>query len=183
MNEISLHILDIAGNSIDAGATSVRIDITESRLLNQLKVRISDNGCGMNPVVQKQAEDPFFTTRTTRNVGMGIPLLKYHVELCGGNFAIFSEEAKGTTVEAVFMLNHLDRQPVGSLSGITRILLMNEKGVEFILAYSTDKGSYEFDSKSIKEYLSIKSLNDHPLLTALSEMIKNNLCEIGAEAT
>ena len=102
MRELSLNVLDIAQNSISAGATLIEIEIREDTAGRLLTIRIADDGCGMTPEKLKSVADPFYTTRTTRKVGMGVPLFRMAAEMTGGGFEITSEPGKGTTVTALF---------------------------------------------------------------------------------
>jgi len=183
MTELALHILDIASNSLDAGASQLGISIKESVSDNILQIEISDNGKGMDPETLQKISDPFYTTRKTRHVGLGIPLLKYHAAMCGGTLILNSVQNEGTVVRASFVFNHLDRQPMGKLSDIIGILLMSEIEPNISLKYTTDKGEYIFDTEEAKIILEMKSLKDSSLIRDLKEMISANLIEIGSEAT
>ena len=109
MKEISMHILDIVMNSVRAEATLIEINIEDSKKLNRLKISVKDNGMGMSDEMVKKVEDPFFTTRTTRKVGLGIPMLKDNCERCNGSFKIQSREREGTLIECDFERNNIDR--------------------------------------------------------------------------
>ena len=111
MQELSLHILDIAQNSIAAKASLVEIEIEEDKKKDLLTIKIKDNGTGMDEETSRKVSDPFFTTRTTRKVGMGIPLFAQAAQSCGGDLKIYSKKGKGTTIEATFILSHIDRAP------------------------------------------------------------------------
>ncbi|MCA1746858.1 MAG: ATP-binding protein, partial [Bacteroidales bacterium] len=110
MKEIALHILDIAENSLNAGANKVEIRIELNRADKRLRIEISDNGKGMSREMLSRTADPFFTSRTTRKVGLGIPLLRQHAEMTGGSVELRSAENKGTTVQAAFDTSHPDIQ-------------------------------------------------------------------------
>ena len=126
MRELSLNVLDIAQNSISAGATLIEIDIREDTAGRLLTIRIADDGCGMTPEKLKSVADPFYTTRTTRKVGMGIPLFRMAAEMTGGGFEITSEPGKGTTVTALFHTDHVDFIPLGDIcSTVTMLICMN----------------------------------------------------------
>lgn len=117
MKELSLNILDIAENSVKAGASLTEIFIEE--LGDKLTLTIRDNGCGMSEEIRRTVTDPFYTTRTTRKVGMGLPLLKMEAEMTGGSMDVVSKwereypDEHGTTVTAVFYKNHIDFTPLG----------------------------------------------------------------------
>ena len=117
MQDIAAHVMDIAQNSVRAGATRIEIEYRESRTEDSLTVVVRDNGRGMTAETLARVTDPFFTSRTTRKVGLGIPLLKQNAERTGGSFAIESREGEGTTVRAVFRLSDWDTPPAGDLGG------------------------------------------------------------------
>lgn len=111
MPEISMNILDVAQNSVRAGARLIGITVAVDEKADTLTVVIEDDGCGMSETQVRQVTDPFFTTRTTRKVGLGVPFFKLAAEASGGSFFITSEEGKGTKVTAVFGYRHIDRMP------------------------------------------------------------------------
>ena len=113
MPEIAMNILDVAENSVRAGASLIRITVDISRELDRLNIVIEDNGCGMTAEQVAHVTDPFFTTRTTRKVGLGVPFFKMAAESTGGSFSIESVPGQGTVVTAVFGLSHIDRMPLG----------------------------------------------------------------------
>ena len=123
MRELSLNVLDIAQNSISAGATLIEIEIREDTAGRLLTIRIADDGCGMTPEKLKSVADPFYTTRTTRKVGMGVPLFRMAAEMTGGGFDITSEPGKGTTVTALFHTDHVDFIPLGDICSTVTMLL------------------------------------------------------------
>ena len=131
MTEISLNILDVAENSIRAKASLIEIvveaDISENRLI----VMIKDNGCGMSPEQVEQVTDPFFTTRKTRKVGLGIPFFKMAALSVDGDFKIVSQEGEGTLVRAEFRLNHIDRMPLGDINGTIYTLIHFNPDIDF----------------------------------------------------
>jgi signal transduction histidine kinase len=113
MKDLSLHILDIAQNSISAGASIIGINIDENLAANTMAIEVTDNGSGMPAEVLERVTDPYYTSRTTRRVGLGIPLFKQNAEATGGSLYIDSEEGRGTSLNATFVHNHLDRPPPG----------------------------------------------------------------------
>ena len=146
MRDISLHILDIAENSINAGAKNISIKIMEEIKKNLLTVEITDDGKGMNKEFAENAVSPFVTTRTTRKIGLGLPLLKAAAEIANGKFAIKSATGKGTKITAVFQLNHVDRKPVGSMAKTILSLAANnpETNIKYIRKQNGKK--FMFDS-------------------------------------
>lgn len=116
MTEISLNILDVAQNSVRAEASLIEISVNIDSATDRLEIIIRDNGCGMTPEQVESVTDPFFTTRTTRKIGLGIPFFKQSAELTGGSFGIKSEVGKGTETAAVYVLSSIDRMPLGNMT-------------------------------------------------------------------
>jgi len=179
MMTLALNILDITQNSIRAKASEIFIGITESLSEDTLEITVRDNGSGMSPEVLEKVTDPFFTTRTTRRTGLGLPLLKYQAGLAGGNMVIDSDEGSGTTVRASFTLSHVDRQPLGDIPGVMTILMTANPEIDFLYSHKTDAGEYFFSSKEAKEYLGIENFTESGLAADIREMIDQNLKEIG----
>ena len=121
MPEISLNVLDVAENSVRAKASHVLIDVSASTAEDRLTIVIEDDGCGMTEEQVNRVIDPFFTTRTTRRVGLGVPFYKMAAELSGGSFSIKSQPGVGTTTTAVFVLSSVDRMPLGDMPAHYRI--------------------------------------------------------------
>ena len=181
MTELALHILDVAENGIRAEASQINMLVREDWNNELLEITIEDNGKGMDPGVMEQVEDPFFTTRTTRRVGLGIPLFKQHAEMAGGSLQLISEPAKGTRIRALFGLRHPDRQPMGDLAGIILLLAGSYPGIRFRLVYQTPKGEYIFDTEEVRNTLGIDRIGGSELKVQLREMINENLDELGAQ--
>jgi hypothetical protein len=175
MTELSLHILDIVHNSISAKASVVAISVYESKMQNKLEIEISDNGKGMDISTLDKVTDPFYTTRTTRKVGLGIPLFKQAVEICEGNFNIDSVLGKGTIIKAALPLAHIDRQPMGDIAGVLVQLVSSFPYIDFVYKHITDKGEYIFNTKEIKEMLEGMSLQEPEIIKFIREMIRENL--------
>ena len=116
MREISLHLLDIAENSVAADGKNISIHVHEDLFNDRLSASVIDDGRGMDAETAQQVQDPFYTTRTTRNVGLGIPLFKEAAEMAEGSFSLQSEPGKGAWLEAEFRHSHIDRMPLGDLS-------------------------------------------------------------------
>ena len=179
MLTLALNILDIVQNSVRAKSTDIRIGIRESVKNDILEIRICDNGTGMPVELLNNATDPFFTTRKTRKVGLGLPLLKYQAEIAGGSLQIDSTMGKGSTVKASFSLSHIDRQPLGDIVGVMTILISANPDISFLYNHITDTGEYVFSSRETREYLGINDFRDSGLLSDIREMINENLKEIG----
>lgn len=150
MPEISLNILDVAENSVRAGAADIEIAVSVQTAEDMLKVVIKDNGCGMSLKQVQQVQDPFYTTRTTRKVGLGVPFFKLAAESTDGSFRIVSEEGKGTTVEAVFGLSHIDRMPLGDITATIHTLVVFHEDIHFTYTYTYDENRFVLDTDEIR---------------------------------
>jgi hypothetical protein len=180
MKSLSLNILDIVQNSIRAKADKITIILNESASEDIYSIKIKDNGNGIPDEIIANVTDPFVTTRTTRKIGMGLPLLKYHAELTGGRLIIKSMIGEGTDLTATFSFSHLDRQPLGDIIGVLIILIAANPGVDFIYSHTNEKACYIFSTKETKEFLGVDSLYEKSLLDDIGGMIAENLKEIGA---
>ena len=174
MRELSLNILDIAQNSIAAGASLTEIVVAENTNEKTLLIGIYDNGKGMTEEQVRNVQDPFFTTRTTRKVGMGIPLFKMAAEQTGGSFSITSEVGVGTRVEARFKTDSIDFTPLGDMSStITTIVCMNEDK-DFIYIRSVDDEEFRFSSAEIKTILDGVPLSEPSVMSWVEGYITEN---------
>lgn len=153
MPEISLNILDVAENSARAGAKLITITVDANPADDNLTVIIEDDGCGMTPEQVTQVTDPFFTSRTTRKVGLGVPFFKYAAESTGGSFAITSAVGLGTVVTAVFILSHIDRMPLGDISSTIHTLIVYHPDTDFIYHYRYQETSFTLDTRQFREVL------------------------------
>ncbi len=178
MRELSLNILDIAQNSIAAGASLTEIVVKEDTEKKELLIGIYDNGKGMTKEQVENVIDPFFTTRTTRKVGMGIPLFKMAAEQTGGSFSITSELGIGTKVEAVFKTDSIDFTPIGDMgSTISTIVSMNEDK-DFIYIRSVDEREFRFSSADIKLILEGVPLSEPSVIMWIEGYIKEQTDEL-----
>lgn len=175
MKNIAQHILDITQNAIRAKANIVEIYIHHSEKENLLELIIKDNGEGMNQDMVDRVTDPYTTTRNTRKVGMGIPLLKQNAEAAGGSFAISSAEKQGTMVQASFQLDHLDRPPLGDLTDTITSLAAGNADTDFIITFITDQGEYIFNTREVKEVLDDTPIYDSQVVKYLKEMLAENI--------
>ena len=157
MKELSLNILDVAENSVKARASLTEILITEEG--EKLTLVISDDGCGMDEEIVKSVVDPFYTTRTTRKVGLGIPLLKLAAEQTGGELKIESKtendypENHGTQVTAVFFKNHLDFTPLGDVVSSITTLIQGHPDTDFYFCHKNGDKKAELDTRQLREVL------------------------------
>lgn len=152
MKELSLYILDIAQNSVAAGASRLDVTLDEDRD-GRLTVVIADNGRGMDPQFLATATDPFTTTRTTRKVGMGLPLYNLAAEQTGGSMSLESTLGQGTTVTAVFYPAHLDCPPLGDLPGTIALLIQGSPDMELNFHHTTPAGSVALSTGELKAIL------------------------------
>ncbi len=154
MRELSLHVLDLLENSLEAGATRICVEIDEQPCQNLLKITVADNGRGMDAETQTCALDPFFTTRSTRHVGLGLPLLRAAAERCGGGLELQSQPGVGTTVVATFERDHIDRAPLGDMvSTLMGALLSRREGWDLRYTHRVGDRVFTFDTAQIREIL------------------------------
>ena len=170
-----MHIMDILQNSTRAGATEVTLEVLEDAAADTLTIRFIDNGCGMDAETVQKVINPFFTTRTTRKVGLGLPLLKQNTEQTGGSLDIQSEKGKGTTVTAVFGRSHLDRPPMGDLAGTIVLTASAYPDIRFIFHYHNGETDYVFDTVEVNEALDGISIQEPEVIQYLKEMIQENI--------
>ncbi len=181
MQDLSLHILDIVENSIDAGATKIEIMIDENIKKNFLKIKIKDNGKGMNNKVLKKILDPFYTTKNVRRVGLGLSLFAQSVREAEGKIGVESELGKGTTVKATMKYDHIDRRPLGNM-GDTITALIGTKGneIDFIYEHCKDNKCFKLDTREIKDALDGIPINNPEVIKFLRNKIKKELNRIKA---
>lgn len=178
MKDLSLHILDIVQNSIRAKATLIGIEIDEYPNENQLIITISDDGTGMDPEQLKRAIEPFYTSRTTRKVGLGLSLFKQNAEMTDGSFSIESELGKGTKVTAIFGMSHLDRPIMGDLVGTLLILICSSDEINYVFKHKTPSGEFEIDTREIRQTLENVPISNPDVRLFLKEMLQENLEQI-----
>ncbi|MBR5902263.1 sensor histidine kinase [bacterium] len=176
MKELSLNILDIAENSVKAKAPLTQIILTESEDL--LTIEIIDNGCGMTSDIVKKVIDPFYTTRTTRKVGLGIPFFKMEAEQTGGTFEIESKAESefpndhGTKIKATFHKDHIDFIPLGDVVSTVTTLIQGHPDSDFLFRHVTPKGEVFLDTREIKNELGGVSLAEYEVIKWIEEYIK-----------
>ncbi len=178
MKELSLHILDIAKNSVKAKATQIDIIIQEDILNNILSIEIKDNGCGMSKEFLKRVKDPFSTTRTTRKVGMGISLFEAAAVQCGGRLSIDSEEGVGTTLMVEFLYNHIDRAPIGDMAGTMQTLISGSPEIDFIYRHTKNESTFILNTKEMREVLGGVPLDSPEVVSWLYEYVTEGLSEL-----
>ena len=175
MRELALHILDIAENSISAGASQIKITIEENLADDFLKIAIEDNGRGMNAAMLSKITDPFITSRTTRKVGLGIPFFKAAAEACEGTFNIQSVSGVGTTVEAAFKHSHIDRMPLGNMVSTLQTLVIGTPDIHWIFEYQVNDQTFIFDDEPIKQTLDGVPLTEPAVMKFIREMLEEGI--------
>lgn len=171
--ELSLNILDIANNSIRAGADLIIIEVRIHKKKDMLILKITDNGCGMTKEQISKVQDPFYTTRNTRDVGLGVPFLKQAAEITGGSLLIESEPGSKTVINASFGLSHIDRMPLGDICSTIYTLVLANHNINFLYIYEYDGKEYQLDTRDFREIL-----GDIPFDTPeVAEFIGNYLKE------
>lgn len=170
-----MHILDLAQNSIAAGAALVSLSIAEDTAANRLTIVIEDNGSGMGEEFLRQVEDPFTTTRTTRKVGMGIPLMKQNMQLAGGDLAIASELGKGTRLTATCLIDNIDRLPLGNIADTLYMLIIMNPALDFAFSLQVDGEEFSMDTRSMREILGGIALNTPDVSQFIRSFLKENI--------
>jgi hypothetical protein len=179
--EISLNILDIANNSIRASANLVVIELRISKKKDILTLKITDNGCGMTDDQISKVEDPFFTTRNTRNVGLGLPFLKQAAEITGGCMSIESIPHKGTTINTFFGLSHIDRMPLGDICSTIYTLIVANQSIDFLYIYECDSKEYQLDTRNIREILGDVRFDIPEVAGFIRNYLKENQVEVNGD--
>ncbi len=175
MREIALHLLDIAENSVAAGAQNIEITIDEDLQKDRLRAMVQDNGRGMDEELLTRITDPFVTSRTTRKVGLGIPLFKAAAEACNGGLSITSAPGKGTRLEVDFQRSHIDRMPLGDLPGTMLTLVVGYPEVHWVFHYRADGTEFSFDDEPIKRELAGIPLTEPAVLAFIREVLQEGV--------
>ena len=178
MKELSLHILDIVENSIAAKAKNISIIIHDDIQNDHLSIIIKDDGKGMDANTLAKVTDPFYTSRTTRKVGLGIPLFKAAAEACNGSFHIQSKPAVGTEVTATFQRSHIDRMPLGDLAATSLNLVVAYPDISWYFHYQRNNKQFIFDSKIIRQELEDIPYSDPLVLSFLRKHFTEGLEEL-----
>ncbi|MBN1104411.1 MAG: ATP-binding protein [Deltaproteobacteria bacterium] len=178
MRELSLHILDIMENSVGAGATLIDLAVIEKSRENLLEIRIRDNGRGMSPEMLKEVADPFFTTRTTRRVGLGLSLFQEASRRCEGDFHIQSREGEGTEVTASFRRDHIDLAPMGDMGRSLTSLIMGNPWVDILYTHEVDGRVFSLDTREVKKELEDVPVNHPEVIRYLTEVIRDGIVEL-----
>lgn len=175
MKELSLHILDIVQNSVRAKATEVEVVINEDINKNIFEIIIKDNGKGMEKDLANKIKNPFSTTRTTRKIGLGIPLLLEACQRCDGDLDIQSKEGIGTTIRAVFKHNHIDRAPMGDVVNTITMLILSSPEIRYIFTYCINDAKFTMDTKEVEEILQGVPINELSVIKWIEVYLKENI--------
>lgn len=178
MEDLSLHILDIAENSIDAGAKNIRIVVREDFLTDVLTIEITDDGKGMNPEMLKSVTSPFTTTRTTRKVGFGLALLDEAAKAANGKLEIRSNPGKGTTVTATFQLSHIDCKPLGQLPETITAVIARRPEAEITYTHERNGAKFVFRTEDVRDLIGNGPVNSVGTLSFIKRYLtqeENNL--------
>ncbi len=178
MKELALHILDIMQNSIAAQASLIKVVIMAKSETGILETVVEDNGCGMDSDLLNRTTDPFYTTRTTRKVGLGIPLFKASAEQSGGSFGITSQKGAGTVVTAAYLVAHIDRPPLGDLAGVIADTAAAYPAVEIHLLIEGGSGQFVFNSRVVRQTLGEVPLTEYAVVKWLREYIEEGIKDI-----
>lgn len=173
MVDLSLHILDVATNSFKAKAKMVKVVVKEE--IDCINVWITDNGCGMSEEVLKNVTNPFYTTRTTRKVGLGLPLFRQTLEQTGGFLKISSQIGKGTEIHGLMYTNHIDAIPIGDLGESIFVLVTNPYDIDVrfeMIFKDQSKEEFVIDTKDIKEVLDGVPLTENSVMMWIKEYIE-----------
>lgn len=158
MRELSLHVLDVMENAVEAGASRIEILIDEDTEADRMLIEVADNGRGMTKEMASAVLSPFVTTRTTRHVGLGLPLFAAAARRCGGDLAIESEVGKGTRVSATFRHSHVDRAPLGDMPTALMAIVLSGRPVDVQFTHRVDGEEFQFDTAEVR-----RELEDVPL--------------------
>lgn len=177
MPELSLNVLDVAENSVRAGAALVTITVAADTAGDTLTITIADDGCGMTAEQAAKVEDPFFTTRTTRKVGLGVPFFKMAALATGGSFHIDTAPGAGTTVTAVFGLTHIDRMPLGNMTDTIHTLITMNETLDFVYHYRIDDRGFTLDTREFREILGDVSFKEPEVSSYIRDYLRENEAE------
>ncbi len=178
MRELADNIMDIAQNSISAGARLTQVHVTVSHADDRITFCFKDDGCGMSEELVKSVIEPFTTTRKTRKVGLGLPLLKQTAEMTGGALEISSTVGVGTVVTATFGLGHIDRPPMGDVAGAWFSLVVMNPEKDFLFTYDYDGQVFTFDTRVIRETVAPLPLNQMEIASWIKDCISTEINEL-----
>ncbi|NLN71065.1 MAG: sensor histidine kinase [Chloroflexi bacterium] len=178
MRELCLHILDIAANSVSAGADRVSISIDENLQDDLLTIQVEDNGKGMSAETVESIIDPFTTSRTERNVGLGIPLLKHAAESCDGWLSIKSKLGEGTQITVQFKHSHIDRMPLGNIADTLSTLVLGTPDINWVFTVKRNEKEFSFDDQEIKRELGGVSITEPEVIRFIRSYFVESIQEV-----
>jgi len=181
LEDLSLHILDIVENAVSAKAKRIDILVIEEPKEDRFVIEIKDNGIGMDEEASQKAVDPFFTTRTSRRVGLGLSLLAQAAEDAGGTLRIESNLGKGTRVTATFRYHHIDRKPLGNMVETMMALLLGNPELDISYTHKKEGGSYTLSSQWLKEQFQDRSLTNPEVIQRVRKHLQEGLTQIGVQ--
>jgi anti-sigma regulatory factor (Ser/Thr protein kinase) len=182
VEDICFHLVDLVQNSVAAGADEIRLNIVESRDKDTLTIEVADNGRGMDEQTLEKVQDPFFTTKGFKKVGLGIPLLKATAQICRGDFKISSHVGRGTEVKASMQRSHLDCPPLGNLEETLLSLLVSLDRVNLQFFYNSDRGEFSISSSAIRRQVGELHFSHPEVYQFLRDYIHEGLGPILAPA-
>ncbi|VBB06326.1 Hypothetical protein LUCI_1557 [Lucifera butyrica] len=175
---MSLHILDLVQNSVEAGAGRVELGVAEDLKQDTLTIRVTDDGRGMSEETRRKVLDPFVTTRTTRRVGLGLPLIDMSTQRCGGYLIVQSQPGKGTVVEAVYRHSHLDRPPLGNMVETLKTIMVGNPKLDFCYEHRVNGNHFIIRLSDIREALGNVPLTHPDVLVWLHDYLTTNLANL-----
>jgi anti-sigma regulatory factor (Ser/Thr protein kinase) len=178
MEDLSLHVLDIAENAIAAGATRITVTIEEDESRDLLTIRVDDDGSGMDEEDLRRTPDPFFTTKGKRT-GLGLPLLAQAAEQCEGHLTVSSVPGKGTKVVALFRHRHIDRPPLTNMAGTLAVLVLGHPEIVFRYRHSRGGRTFRFSSRRPFAGRAGRTPPAPDLITSVREELERGLRKIG----
>jgi len=172
MEDLSLHILDIVENSVAARADKIEIRITEDKKKDLLSVEVIDNGIGMDKETVKKALDPFYTSKTVRRFGLGLPFLSEAAKAANGHLSIKSKKGEGTKIKAEFQYSHIDRKPLGDIGQTIVTLVIGNPEIDLIYVHKKNSHKYRLDTRKIKAQLKDRPINSPDGIRMIKEDLK-----------
>jgi hypothetical protein len=178
MKELSMHILDIAQNSVRAKGKNIIIEVKELIDINIFEFSIKDDGSGIPKEIFDTIKDPFTTSRTMRKVGLGIPLLNDTCSICNGELILDTKKDIGTSIKATMEYNSIDRPPLGDIVGTIAGLITSNENINIKYIHTYNEGKFDISTNEIKEVLGEVPLTNIEVYKWLKGFIKENIEEI-----
>ncbi|MBM4324494.1 MAG: ATP-binding protein [Deltaproteobacteria bacterium] len=179
MEDLSLHILDVVENAIAAKANRIEVTVVEEPEKDRLTIEIKDDGIGMDEEIRQKASDPFFTTRTTRRIGLGLPFLAQAAQEAGGTLEIESSPGNGTKVKATFQYSHIDRKPLGDMTETMTTLLIGNPDIDFCYTHVNGVKSFTFRTEWLRERFDAQPFVSPEAIRWLRKHLQEGLAGIG----